>query len=126
MWCSRKRLGFRVRVLPPVGHIRYVACGAVLPMLSGTVLQMYISLSQYAVRPLLVALWPTGHVAPVEQCCLCPVGHIRYVACGAVLPMPRGASLQMHILHVIVNVTVCRAALACSVIANSGACMQEL
>ena len=93
MWCSRKRLGFRVRVLPPVGHIRYVACGAVLPMLSGTVLQMYISMSQYAVRPLLVALWPTGHVAPVEQCCLCPVGHIRYVACGADL-CPVGPSYR--------------------------------
>ena len=113
--------------LCPVGHIRYVACGAVLPMPSGAVLHIYIhSMSQYAGRLLLVALWPTGYVAPVEQCCLCPVGHIKYVACGAVLPMPSGASLQMHILHVIVNVTVCRAALACSVIANSGACMQEL
>ena len=90
-----------------VGHIRHVACGAVLPMPSGAVLQMYISMSQYAVRLLLVALWPTGYVAPVEQCCLCPVGHIRYVACGAVLPMPSGASLQMHILHVIVNVPLC-------------------
>ena len=39
-------------------------------------------------------------VAPVEQCCLCPVGHIRVVACGAVLPMPSGAALQMYILNV--------------------------
>ena len=80
-----------------VGHIRHVACGAVLPMPSGAVLQMYISMSQYAVRPLLAAPWPTGYVAPVEQCCLCPVGHIRYVACGAVLPMPSGAVLQIYI-----------------------------
>jgi hypothetical protein len=138
-----------------------------LPMPSGAVLQMYISMSQYAVRPLLVALWPTGHAAPVEQCCLCLVGHIRYVACGAEL-CPVGPSyrciysmsqyavrfllsafwptgyvapveqccicpvgliryialssatyaqwlvLQMYIF----NVTVCRAASACSVMAN--------
>ena len=40
------------------------------------------------------------YVAPVEQCCLCPVGHMRVVACGAVLPMPSGVALQMHILNV--------------------------
>ena len=40
------------------------------------------------------------YVAPVEQCCLCPVGHIRYVVCGAVLPMASGAALQMYIFNV--------------------------
>ena len=77
-------------------------------MPSGAVLQMHTL--NVTVRLLLSAFWPTGYVAPVEQCCLCPVGLIRYVACAAVLLMPSGGSLQIHIL----NVTVCRAAFACS------------
>ena len=81
-------------------------------MPSGAVLQMHTL--NVTVRLLLSAFWPTGYVEPVEQCCLCPVGLIRYVACAAVLPIPSGAVLQMYIF----NVTVCRAALACSVMAN--------
>ena len=82
--------------LCPVGHIRYVACGADLCPVGPSYRCIY-SMSQYAVRLLLSAFWPTGYVAPVGQCCLCPVGLIRYVACAAVLPIPSGAVLQMYI-----------------------------
>ena len=54
-------------------------------------------MSQYAMRLLLSAFWPAGYVAPVEQCCLCPVGLIRYVACAAGLPIPSGAGMQKFV-----------------------------
>ena len=135
---SRKRFGkyFVSCYIFSQLHIPYVVQPllAVVKAVCCAALASSVMASRYLVCGIMWRLWrrclcPVGHiryVAPVEQCCQCLVGHIRHVACGAVLPMPSGASLQMHILHVIVNVTVCRAALACSVIANSGACMQEL